>query len=274
MKQNSRGLDHTSGVSEVVGFILILGIMIAGIAIITLYGYPLLVKEEANSNIRNMEKNMIVLQNDVNSLAFKSVPYQETTLQISDGLISVINPNPVSPPGQSHFTITQNSNPIDFDINTPGSIYFYPGLIQFSASPPNAIIGLQNGAVVLNYFGQQGSTMLSEPRWFLDEQTGQSTLVLTFIQIYSLNPLSTEGTRTVQMQISELYPTRDIANPASPIDITYTDNGEGYNTAWHNFFNNKRVFPSTSCAVSGSTLSITGVTRLVIKTYNVTILNL
>jgi hypothetical protein len=274
MRQKVGDLDHTRGVSEVVGFILILGIMMAGIAIITLYGYPLLLKEEANSNIRNMEKNMIVLQSDVNSLVFKSVPYSETTLQVSDGILSVINPNPINPPGKSHFTILQNGNPVDFDINTPGSIQFYPGLIQFVSSPPDAIIGLQNGAVVQNYFGQQGSTMLSEPRWFLDEQSGQLTLVLTFIQIYSPNLLASEGTRTVQMKVSELYPTREITSPASPINITYTDNGEGYNTAWHNFFNDKRVFPSPPCSVSGSTLSITGVNKLVIKTFNITILNL
>lgn len=263
-----------SGVSEVVGFIIILGIMISGIALVTLYGYPALIQEQANANIKNMQRNMIILQNDIESLTYKSVPYKETTLQVSDGTLSVINPNPLSHPGNSYFTIEQNSSFIYF---SPGSTKFYPGLIQFVSSPPNAIIGLQNGAVVLNYFGQQGSTMLSEPRWFLDsDQFGKTTLVLSFVQIYSPNPLSTGGTGTVQMKVSELYPPQDISIPDSTIDITYHDNGEGYNTAWHNYFTNTRVFPSPPCSVSGSLslLTITGVDRLVIKSYNITVLNL
>jgi hypothetical protein len=265
-------------VSEVVGFIIILGIMMTGIGLVTLYGYPALIQEQSNANIKNMQRNMIVLQNDMESLTYKSVPYEETTLQVSDGTLSVINPNPdpmSSSPGHSHFRILQNSNPIDFDPTIPGSIYFYPGLIQFVSSPPNAIIGLQNGAVVMNYFGQQGSTMLSDPRWFLDfDQSGRETLVLSFVQVYSPNVLSSGGTGTVQMKVSELYPTQDITIPNSQVDITYIDNGEGYSTAWHNFFSNTRVFPSSSCSVSGTTLTITGVDRLVIKSYNITVLNL
>ena len=76
-----------SAVSEVVGFIIIFGIMLSGIGLITLYGYPMLLQEQQNTNIRNMERNMILLQSDVNSLVYKSVPYKETTMQVSGGTL-------------------------------------------------------------------------------------------------------------------------------------------------------------------------------------------
>ena len=76
-------------VPEVVGFIIILGIMMTGIGLVTLYGYPALIQEQANANIKNMERNMIVLQNDMKSLTYKSVPYEETTLVVTGGTLSV-----------------------------------------------------------------------------------------------------------------------------------------------------------------------------------------
>ena len=63
------------GVSQTVGFMLILAIMIAGIGLVTLYGYPALLSQQAEANARNMEKSMIVLQYDINSLTFKNIPY-------------------------------------------------------------------------------------------------------------------------------------------------------------------------------------------------------
>ncbi len=83
-----------SGVSEAIGFIIILGIVVTGIALVTLSGYPLLLEQQQNANVRNMEKNMIVLQSDANLLTYKGVPYRETSMQVSGGNLQVINPNP------------------------------------------------------------------------------------------------------------------------------------------------------------------------------------
>ncbi|PKL57677.1 MAG: hypothetical protein CVV34_06280, partial [Methanomicrobiales archaeon HGW-Methanomicrobiales-5] len=65
------------GVSESIGFILIFSMVIAGIGLVTLYGYPMLLQQQTSANERIMEKNMIVLQNDVKSLTYKTVPYKE-----------------------------------------------------------------------------------------------------------------------------------------------------------------------------------------------------
>ena len=84
-----RSYNHESGVSETVGFIIIFGIVMTGIGLVTLYGYPMLLQQQAEANVKNMQKTMIVLQTDINSLTFKNVPYQETAIQVAGGTLSV-----------------------------------------------------------------------------------------------------------------------------------------------------------------------------------------
>jgi len=283
MKQNVN-IWEDIGVSEVIGFILILALMTMGIGLVGLYGYPQLLQEQSNANFKNMERNIIVIQNDMKSLVYKSVPYQETSMQISGGSLSVINPNPPPPTGllgQSYFTIHGSvTGDIPFDGVGGTVLEFYPGLLQFESDSNNGIIGLQNGAVVTNGFSETGgSTMLSEPRWYLDDVAATRTLVITMIQITSADALSKNGIGTVQMGVSELYDLQDIDLTANPetIDIKYFDVEDGYNTAWQNYFKDTQVFTTDApnpCTVSGSTLTIPGVTRLVIKTYKVEILSL
>ena len=68
---------------------LIFTIILAGIGLVTLYGYPMLMQQQTNADEKIMEKNMIVLQNDIKSLAYKTVPYKETSLKIGGGTLFV-----------------------------------------------------------------------------------------------------------------------------------------------------------------------------------------
>ena len=83
--------SNEQGVSESIGFMLIFTIVIAGIALVTLYGYPLLLQQQVGAEEKIMEKNMIVLQNDIKSLAYKTVPFKETSLKIGGGSLTVYN---------------------------------------------------------------------------------------------------------------------------------------------------------------------------------------
>src|SRR5512139_1992438 len=94
-----------NGVSESIGFLLIFTIMIAGIGLVTLYGYPLLLEQQVSADEKIMEKNMIVLQNDIKSLAYKTVPFKETSLKIGSGTVTVYDPSYISPSKLSTFDI-------------------------------------------------------------------------------------------------------------------------------------------------------------------------
>lgn len=254
MTKKERVKHRESAVSETIGYILIFGIMMTGIGLITLYGYPLLLNEQANANIKNMERNMIVLQSDINSLTYKNVPYAETTMQVSGGTLFIKNPDSSS----QYFQIKNGSGTdlIDDTLNR-----FAPGEIAFRSDTENVILGLQNGGVVKWQLG--GSTMLSNPRWYFDSTTG--TLVVTLIQVYSDSDLSQTGIGTVSMSVSELYPLVEQENPGT-VTIEYHDNFD-YFTAWRNYFN-------TFAATSSQVVSIPGVNKLVIKSYKVKVLSL
>ncbi|HEX3001117.1 MAG TPA: hypothetical protein VHN82_01925 [Methanoregula sp.] len=92
----------TDGVSESIGFLLIFTLMMAGIGLVTLYGYPLLMQQQTSADEQIMEKNMIVLQNDEKSLAYKTVPYKETALKIGGGALTIHN-SFSTPPGRCDY---------------------------------------------------------------------------------------------------------------------------------------------------------------------------
>lgn len=242
-----------NAVSETVGFIIIFGIVISGIGLVSLYGYPALLNQQEEANLRNMEKTLIVLQTDINSLAFKNVPYQETAIQVSGGTLSVDSPDPLK-----YFKITGPS--VDYE--------FRPGEIKFQTDTQDVIISLQNGAVVKWQVGGStgGSTMLSPPRWYFDEST--RTLVLTLVKIDVDSQKVNTGIGTVMMRLDASDTPIDQPYPGgSTISVTYTDTGD-YRSAWRNYFNEH--FGSTTT----SSISIPNVQKLVVKTYNLTILSL
>lgn len=259
-----RVLSHDGAVSEALGFIIIFGIMLTGIGLVTLYGYPVLVQEQQNSNIRNMERNMIVLQSDINSLTLKSIPYKETMIQVAGGTLMVSKaPNPTRP----YFEVTTDGATTLFT--------FFPGELKYISDNGDAVIVMENGAVHKRYYSSPGgSVMISEPRWFYDEPT--QTFVMSFIRVNASNDLAQTGIGTVSMKIVDSHEIDEDVS-GSLVEIEYRSNpDDNYNVAWKNYFSKpdlKLIFGSGDGFYSKYRLDA-NVNRLIIKTYNVTILSL
>jgi len=258
--------SNEKGVSESIGFMLIFGIVIAGIALVTLYGYPLLLQQQTGADLKIMEKNMIVLQNDIKSLAYKTVPFKETSLKIGGGSLSVHD---------------SGSDQSDFTISDPSTLYvdaFNAGELRYESVSAQTDISLQNGAVVMRPRVTQGSTMLAEPRWFYDQNT--QTMVINLINITSTELMAKEGIGTVQMTLGETnytYVTIDPAN-SDKVRLIYTpDPALDYSVAWDNYF--MKISGMTRTAgTPGSggaiTYNLPLVSTLVIKKYEVQIKNI
>jgi len=284
MKGSNNRIKPDLGVSETVGFIIIFGITITGIAIVTVYGYPALLNAQADANIRNMERNLIVLQSDVNSLVYKSVPYKETTMQVSGGVLSITGPDP----GVSYIDISDASGPL-LTAFVDGK--FPLGSLQFLSESGDIAITLQNGAVVKWQIGETGqpykpSVMLSKPRWFIDESGGIRTMVITLIQVHPEKPLSTSGIGNVQMKMKPLIISDPDGNPNSGDESTYFDNPpagnivrvsmpitDRYFKGWANYVYFdliKESIPEPTPVV----WDINNIDRLIIKGYNITVVGL
>ena len=189
--------SNDGGVSESIGFLIIFSIIIAGIGLVTLYGYPLLLQQQVGAEEKIMEKNMIVLQNDIKSLAYKTVPFKETSMKIGGGSLMVINSGSAIPSSSS------------LDISYDGTACvnsFRPGELRYESVAAQTDISLQNGAVVMRPRNAPGSTMLAEPRWFYDAAT--RTMVINLIKITSTDIMSKEGIGTVRMRLvdTNYYP--------------------------------------------------------------------
>jgi len=274
MKGYKIQIMNDSAVSEAVGFILIFGIMLSGIGLIALYGYPMLLQEQQNTNTRNMERNMILLQSDMNSLVYKSVPYKETTMQVSGGVLSVKSPDPAS-----SFTISDAGGPLLGP--------FQSGELHFLSDAGDINLGLENGAVVKSQAG--GSVMLSEPRWFVDTSSGD-TLVITLIQVDdSGSSLAKTGISTVRMSIepwnfapgtdgvigtSDDKNIIDIAPAGAVVKITIPPSSpDSYHTAWINYLE-KTLGMTPPVPPEPDTWEKQNLNRVVIKAWKITVISL
>ena len=243
--------SNDGGVSEAIGFMLIFGIVITGIGLVTLYGYPLLLQQQVSADEKIMEKNMIVLQNDIKSVAYKTVPFKETSLKIGGGSLNVYN---------SSYTPASSTIQINYVNITPYIPPFSPGELRYESMSSQTDISLQNGAVVLRKHVEPGSVMLAEPRWFYDSRT--NIMVINLINITSANTMAKEGIGTVQMMLvgePYYYPPLLIPNGQS-VQLVYTPDsgGQDYSLAWDNYimktFNNP---PYISVGKSGNTYTLT-----------------
>jgi len=258
---------NDQGISESIGFMLIFTIVIAGIALVTLYGYPLLLQQQVGADEKIMEKNMIVLQNDIKSLAYKTVPFKETSLKIGGGSLTVYNSSYT--PSSSTFTIyTDPANPyVDS---------FTPGELQYESVSAQTDISLQNGAVLMRPRIEAGSTMLAEPRWFYDNST--NTMVINLVNITSTGIMAKEGIGTVQMALGET--TYNYTEGIGvPIYVNYSpDPAHDYSVAWDNYFTQSLSMISLTPAAPTKKYQLPTDTSkpatLVIKKYEVIIKNL
>lgn len=258
------------GVSESIGFLLIFGMVIVGIGLVTLYGYPMLIQQQTSADKQIMQKNMIVLQNDMKSLAYKTVPYKETMLNIGSGSLTVYNSSyPLNPADRATFEI--------YPSGSANYVTFYPGSLLYHSPSAGVDIALQNGAVVTRVFQVEGSTMLAQPRWFYDETT--DTMVINLISLNSSFPIARQGVGTVQMTMKNTnFSTYIIPAGVSSVCLKYSpETGQDYSQAWQeNFFvKTMKMSQSGGCTGAGIyRLPLSSGGTLVIKEYDVEMLSI
>lgn len=211
-----------NAVSEAIGFILIFSIVVIGIAIVVLYGFPLLLAGQGGADIRNMEQTMIVLQNDLKSISYKMVPYKETALQVSGGVLSV----------------TEESGTFTVERFDGTELYrSVPGKIRYVADIDRTHITIENGAVFTRPETASGSALLAEPRWYYDDPN--KVMILSFIEIKTESPRSLAGVGRIEMKSITTLTTEyhiDDGFGYGSVYVSYTpDPDDDYSVAWGNY---------------------------------------
>ena len=222
------------GVSEAIGFIIIFGIIIAGIGLVTLYGYPMLLTQQSSSNEQIMEKNMIVLQNDLKNIAYKTVPYTETSLNIGGGAITVYNMT-YDNATESNFSVYDSQ---DYIAPSSQPILFPTGDLRYESISSGTGLSIENGAVVKRMLAESGSSMLAMPRWYYDTQTNTAVIYLIGFVTPNTQVLSQQGVGTVRMALySTNYTSYNIPAGSDTVYTRYLPNNNAdYSAAWDNYF--------------------------------------
>lgn len=221
---------YESGVSESIGFVLIFTMVIVGIGLVTLYGYPILAKQQVSTDVQIMEKNMIVLQNDIKSISYKSVPYKETSLKVGGGSLTVRNASFNTTPS---FKIWDNNN----IFNTS----FKPGQLHYESVNAQTVIDIENGAVVTRTYFDTGSVMLASPRWFSDYDpvTSNTATVIYFIGMNSTNTMVDTSVGTVRMQLTTTNFTQLSLPMGDTVFVQYIPNpATDFSQAWRDYIVN------------------------------------
>ncbi len=257
-----------SAVSEAIGFTLIFSLVMIGIGLITLYGYPVLLETQSSANVRNMERDMIVLQNDMKSLVYKNVPYKETALQVSGGALHVESSTFAGLTG-STFKIETVNNGTKFDEKNCGAL-------RYESDSAEDIVVLENGAVLVRQEFQKGSSMIAEPRWFIDTTT--NTFIVNMVDIISDQPMSKIGMMTVKMKSTAFSPT-EVLNPGD-VTVTYksdSDPAYDFSKGWQNYLE-ALSGNSADCDTVGNTTTceyiFSGIDTLIIKKFEISIYNI
>jgi len=242
MTQHTTG-SNDRGVSESIGFLLMFGIVITGIALVVLYGYPMLLQQQTSADEKIMEKNMIVLQNDFKSLAYKTVPFKETSMKIGGGSLTVFNSGHT--PASTTIDIYDAGGTSYLPAPYNGGLPFTPGELRYESISSQTDISLQNGAVVMRRHIEPGSTMLAEPRWFFDPAT--NTMVINLFEITSTDMKAKEGIGTVQMELvgDPYYKESPVPTNGVVIIKCVFDSTQDYSVAWDDYIWNKWSIPAT-----------------------------
>lgn len=255
--------NNEEAVSEAIGFIIIFGLVLTGIALITLYGYPMLMQQQSNADVRNMEQTMVVLQNDIKSLCYKNVPYKETSMQVSGGSLAVVNTSETD----QRFNITWKESPGGAETTRS----FSPGMLLYDSDNQDAAIALENGAVIRAQAG--GSSMLAEPRWYFDDAS--DTLVINLIALNATGTMARSGMGGVRLKHNGTDTLMDNTSALGTgiVQITYDSHtaSRDFSKAWENYLTGSLGMAPDP--INANTYTLAGVKRLIVKKYDILVLS-
>jgi len=151
-------------VSEVIGYVIIVGIIFTSIGMVYMNAIPALQDSQEHERVNNVEKTFSVLQNNLNEIVERNIPSRGTEIRLTDSTVQTDDTVYVNA------TIYQGSEP---SLNDSDMAPLNP--ITNEVSDEEVIY--ENGAV----FRGDGSryAMVYEPRWVIEEDFSIIHSVLT-----------------------------------------------------------------------------------------------
>lgn len=150
---SARSGDAARGLSDVIGFVLVFGLVVAAVAVVSVGGFQVLDDARDSQQVTNAEQALDVLDGNVEDLAVRGAPRRSTELLLSDAELTF-------------------GDPVTFNVTAGGTNYYATEVTPLVyRTDGGAELVYVNGAV-LRQRGD-GAYLANEPR----VSAGQRTLV-------------------------------------------------------------------------------------------------
>ena len=158
-------IESNRAVSEVIGYVIIFGIVILSIGSIYAIGFPVLQSSKDATQFQSVEQGFLILQTDIFKVALDQAPVRTTKLGTTEGGSLRSDPDACN----LMIKIT-HSGTVDNHTIAMGNIEFNNNV---------GSVACENGAVLAKY--QTGSIMISKPRMF--NSTDQGDILFSLVKI-------------------------------------------------------------------------------------------
>ena len=212
-------LESESAVSEVIGFILIFSIVMLAISAIYAVGYPTIQSSKENAQFQNMEQSFMVLQSNINTVAFGQAPVRTLKTSLGGGSLTVNS-------SKGHITVEY------------GGKEWYNGAIGAIEYEKNGRSIAYEGGGVWEKYPAGSAIKLSEPRIYVQEAEGDKTVSVSIINVSGdLSSVGGEGTVSVTVRSKPSTYSLNITSLSPPGDNVVIIVTSDYADAWERYFN-------------------------------------
>lgn len=166
-----RGLDKR-GLSDLIGFVLTFGVILASVALASMYGLDALGQFQQNEQVNNAERAFTVLSENLNDIERGEAPKRTSEIDLNEGSLGVVD--------DTEFTITVEGSAPPAGTAPPPSGSDWTETVQTDAirySRDDATVIYENGATFRSTDPSGGSIVESKPELVCTENRA----ILSFV---------------------------------------------------------------------------------------------
>ena len=170
MIRENKITENETAVSEVVGFILIFGMVILAIGIIYAFGYPMLQSNMETSVFESSEQSFIVIQSNMKAVAFEQSPVKTVKMKLQTAALAYSNESSI----QLDYNNTTIKKPL--------------GRIEYIQDERKIVY--ESGGVFKRYY-QNNQVLVANPHIFsTTAASGENVVSVGIITLYGNNASS------------------------------------------------------------------------------------
>jgi hypothetical protein len=213
MKSKVKGKDK--GVSEMVGYIIMFGIVIAAVTLIYTSGMPMVEQTSETAALQSMKTSFVSLQSNVKKVALDQSPVRTMKFNLIKGSIGA------KPAENNVGNITVNGQTFQF------------GNIEYTIGSKKVIY--ENGAVI--EYSTGGNIIISDPPiYFTNYSADNSAHVI--ISVINVSGNFSAGGGIAEMHLSRNHNDTHLYNASDSVNSVNITINSSYAYAWSLFLNN------------------------------------